>query len=369
MKSDLDETAQRRRDLVGLGAFGVAALALPFRAWARSTAANAPTLRRFDAIVSRRGHSGALPSLEAALDVARRRNGAFVIGIDSGTYEEKIRIDRPGLVLAGLGKASLITFGASAGQAGPDGKPWGTGGSATITIEAADVTLSDLIIANSFDFLRSIPSGEHGGRQAVALSLAGGADRTIVRNCRILGYQDTLYAREGRALFDGCTISGGTDFIFGGAAALFRRCTIVSRLVPGAAIQGYVAAPSTPERQAIGLAFDQCRLLREPGVPDASVFLGRPWRSSGNMDLTGFAAFLDCWMDAHIRSEGWTAMHYRSPGGPDGWLTPQEARLYEQGSRGPGAGRFSAVRRQLPPALASAIRGHDMFGAWRPALD
>jgi pectinesterase len=307
-----------------------------------------------------------MPRLADALLLARRASGPFRIAIEPGTYEEKLHIDRPDLSLVGTGADAILSFGASAGQPGPDGKPWGTGGSATLTVEAPRVTLANLTIANSFDFFTARPSGPFGGRQAVALSLAGGADRSTIRDCRILGYQDTLYVREGRALFEGCRISGGTDFIFGGAAALFRGCEIVSRFIPGAPIQGYVAAPSTPLRQEIGLVFDHCRLTREARVPDGSVFLGRPWRAGGNMDLTGFAAFIDCWMDGHVHPDGWTSMRFRSPDGPEGLLTPQQARLYERGSRGPGAGRPSPVRRTLPAGLAGIAKPGRIFGDWQP---
>jgi pectinesterase len=333
-----------------------ASAALPVRAFAGG---------RWDAIVSKSGRTGTVPTIGAALDLAKAAAGPFRIFVEPGLYEEKLHVATPGVTLAGAGSSSTLSYDAAAGLKDASGKPWGTGGSASLTIEAADVTLDNLAIVNSFDFLNFKPTGEFGGRQAVALSLAGGADRIIVRRCAITGYQDSFYLREGRALVEACRISGGTDFIFGGAAALFRRCEIVSRLVPGAAIQGYVAAPSTPADQAAGLVFERCRLVRERGVPDASVFLGRPWRAGGNMKLTGMAAFLDCWMDRHVRPEGWAAMHYRAPGGPEGWLTPQQARLYEKGSRGPGAGRASAIRRNLPPELDRIAAS--LFGDWRPA--
>jgi pectinesterase len=346
----------KRRDLLRLAAAATAVAAT------RSFAA--PRRAGADVVISRKGGAGTVASVAAALELAGAAGRPFRIFVEPGLYEEKLRVAVPGVTLAGAGPATVLSFGAGAAMPGPDGKPWGTSGSASVTVEAADVTLADLTIANSFDFLGHSPSGPFGGRQAVALSLAAGAARTIVRDCAILGYQDSFYLREGRALVERCRISGGTDFIFGGAAALLRRCEIVSRHVPGAAIQGYVAAPSTPASQEAGLVFDHCRLTREPGVPDATVFLGRPWRAGGNMALAGMAAFLDCWMDRHIRPEGWAGMGYRAPGGPQGWLTPQQARLYERGSRGPGAGRPSDIRRPLPPDLARI--GTRLFGDWRP---
>ena len=345
-----------RRDLLRLAALGGAMLASPAFA--------APARRAPDAIVSRSGRAGTIGTVAAALELARRAGRPFRIFVEAGLYHEKLRIAAPGVTLAGAGSDTIIGYDASAGQAGPGGKPWGTSGSASLTVEAPGVTLCDLTIANSFDFLSSRPSGEHGGRQAVALSLAAGADRTIVRRCAIAGYQDSFYLRSGRALVDSCRIAGGTDFIFGGAAALLRDCRIVSRHIPGASIQGYVAAPSTPAAQEAGLVFQRCRLVREPGVPDASVFLGRPWRAGGDMSLTGMALFLDCWMDRHIRPEGWSGMRYRAPGAEPGWLMPHEARLFEAGSRGPGAGWPSAIRRAAPPELARIERR--LFGDWDP---
>jgi pectinesterase len=130
-------------------------------------------------------------------------------------------------------------------------------------------------------------------------------------------------------------------------------------------VQGFLAAPSTPRDQPVGLVFDQCRLTREAQVPNASAYLGRPWRAGGNMSLLPAAAYLDCWMDAHIRPEGWTHMHYRAPGGPEQWLEPSDARFFEYRSRGPGAA-VNPARRQLSPADLPRYERAAMFGGWRP---
>ena len=131
-------------------------------------------------------------------------------------------------------------------------------------------------------------------------------------------------------------------------------------------VQGFVAAPSTPEAVPAGLVFDQCRLTREAGLPKHSVYLGRPWRAGGNMKLTGFAAYVDCWMDDHVHPDGWTAMGYTNPAGVRTQLTPQEARLFEARSRGPGAGLARPTRRSLADEAASRLTKM-MFGGWRPA--
>ena len=84
------------------------------------------------------------------------------------------------------------------------------------------------------------------------------------------------------------------------------------------------------------------------------------------MALLGAAAFLDCWMDAHIRREGWTWMGYRGPDGAQKQLTPEEARLFEYGSRGPGAGPVSATRRMLDAKVAAEYTERSVLGDWRP---
>lgn len=319
----------------------------------------------WDAIVGGSGRDR-FPTLGAALDQARAAGHPFRIKLSKGLYREKLTITTPNLLIAGEGPESVLSCDAAAGLAKPGGGHWGTGGSATLTIAAPGVTLRNLTVRNAFDYVADQRTHASGGAQAVALALAHGVDRTWVDRCRIEGYQDTLYV-EGRALFTHCSIAGGVDFIFGGGAAWFDHCAITTRFVPGAPIQGYVAAPSTRRDQPFGLTFAGCRLQREAGVPDRSTFLGRPWRAGGNMALLGAATYLRCWMDGHIRSEGWSAMGYRDPGGIQRMLEPGEARLAEWDSRGPGAGSASTTRRLLEADQAARFTRANVLAGWSPA--
>lgn len=338
---------------------------------AAGMSAAAPQLARaasWDAVVSKSGRSGTLATIAAALAQARSAARPYRILVERGLYEEKLRIDVPGLYLAGEGEATVISFSAAANMLDPQGVRWGTGGSATLTVAAPEVILADCTIRNGFDYLEDFRAAGNAGPQAVALALGQGADRSLIRNCIIEGYQDTLYVREGRALFSACRITGSIDFIFGGSAALFERCEIRARATPGRIVPGFIAAPSTPASQPIGLVFHRCRLTRESGLPDASMYLGRPWRAGGNMQLTGSATYLECWMDAHIRPDGWTWMGYRDPAGVQRRLTPQEARLAEWGSTGPGAGTTMPTRRILTPAEAGRFGRKAILGDWRPNI-
>lgn len=303
------------------------------------------------------------PSLATLL--REHEGGPLHIRLSTGVWREKLTIDRPGITLQGSGPQTILDFNAAAGTSRPDGGTWGTGGSATLTIEAEGTTLSDLTIRNSFDYLGNRISRAVNGAQAVALAITRRADRTWLRDCRIEGYQDTLYV-DSRARFDRCFVAGNVDFIFGGAPAWFEGCEIHTRLTPDASGQGYLTAPSTPQDQPFGLVFQHCRLTRHAGVPDGSTYLGRPWRAGNNMRLLGASAFLSCWMDGHIRREGWSAMGFTDPAGMRRDLQPQEARLFEFASSGPGAGPAQATRRAMTAQQAQAFTQGRVLSGWKP---
>jgi pectinesterase len=337
----------------------VAAAAMPSRLHARPRP-------RWDATISTSGRPGTLRTIGEAIERLRGLQAPRIF-LEPGTFTEKPLIDLEGLEIAGSGPDSVVTFAAAAGLSDPAGRKWGTSGSATMTVTAPGISLSRLTIRNGFDYIEDRRTGASGGSQAVALSLSRGADRIRVTDCAIEGYQDTLYVQEGcRALFRGTTISGNVDFIFGGALARFDRCEIRSRFVPGMEVQGYVAAPSTRMSQPTGLVFHECRLTREDGLPGGTVYLGRPWRAGNNMDLTGAAAYIDCWMDAHVAPAGWASMGFTDPSGQRRQLTPEEARLFEYASNGPGAASGSATRRLLTDRQARTMLSPLAFGDWHP---
>ena len=346
------EPLSRRAVCTGLGA---SLLTAPARALAPA----------FDARVMKSG--GTHRSLAAALAAAPLDERRYRILLGRGRWQEKLTVTRPNVELVGEERGSTILSSAIAsGHPKPGGGTWGTFGSATLTVEAPGFTARNLSVENGFDYVGNLRTRAVKDAQAVALALGNAADRTLIDGVDLIGFQDTFYLRSGRALVRDCLISGNVDFIFGGAAAMFEGCEIRSRLRPGEALQGYVAAPSTPRSQRFGLVFSRCRLTRESGVPDGSTWLGRPWRAGGNLTLLGQAAFLRCWMDAHIHPEGWTRMGYRLPGGYQMYLEAGDARFAEYASTGPGAKR-AASRPLLAPEEARAYSRAAMFGNWRPA--
>ena len=365
----------RRRHFLGQSlAAGV--VLLSSRVPARASNASAG----FDAWVSRFPDRGShvYPSVGAAISSApESHRGSYRIGIDVGVWHEKLVIERPGVQLIGAHRhATVLQFDAAAGMPRPDGEPWGTWGCASLSVRAPDFVAANLTIANRFDYVGNLATSNFqaigpNGMQAVALMLDQRSDRARLTDVDLIGHQDTLFVEHGRSLFERCRISGSVDFVFGAGTAWFERCDLVSRFRPDKPRQGYVAVPSTSIHQPVGLAFHRCRLVREPGVPDASVALGRAWRPGrqyrdgkyGDPEAIGHAAYLSCWMDAHIAPEGWDAMAYTARDGTRVMLDPTEARLFEFASRGPGAHR-NAARPQLDAVAAAALSRERVLGDW-----
>ncbi len=148
-------------------------------------------------------------------------------------------------------------------------------------VEGNDFYAENLTIENS--------SGDIG--QAIALTV--NASRVFIKNCRLLGNQDTLYLTgEGfKNYLKDCYIEGTTDFIFGEATVLFENCIINSKK------NSYITAASTPQDEEFGFVFKSCKLTSSENVTD--VFLGRPWR------IYARTVFINCEMEKHIKSQGW----------------------------------------------------------------
>jgi pectinesterase len=149
-------------------------------------------------------------------------------------------------------------------------------------VEADDFYAENLTIENT--------AGPIG--QAVALNIRG--DRCVIRNCRILGNQDTLYTDglNSRQYFDNCYIEGTTDFIFGSSTVLFDNCTICSKR------DSYITAASTPQGKSFGYVFRNCKLIAAEGI--SKVYLGRPWRDFARV------VYMNCELGSHILPAGWS---------------------------------------------------------------
>lgn len=336
------------------------------------------TTAGLDAWVSRNDDAAApatrYSSIAAAIAAAPAAGSRpFRIGIDLGLWNEKLVIARPNIHLIGMDRR-LCRIGSdrAAGHRREDGQPWGTWGCASVIVRAPGFRARSLTLENRFDYLGHLAQpvletvGANGA-QAVALMLDRGSDKALLEDCDIAGHQDTLFAEAGRTWLRRCRVQGSVDFLFGAGECVLDDCELVSRHRPGKERQGYLTAASTPQRQHVGLLLRRCNLLREAGVPDASVALGRPWRPTrqftdgryGDPAAIASVSFVDCWMDAHIDAH-WDDMNYTARDGSRAVLAAAQARFAEIDSRGPGA-RADFRRPLLAEAEAQQLRRYRPF--------
>ncbi len=268
--------------------------------------------KKADLIVAADGSGNVKTVAEAVNRVPENNKKRFVIFIKAGVYREQIRIpaNKPYVSFIGeKAETTKLTFNLSNKDAGS------TSASYSFYVGGHDFYAENLTFENSFGT----------GSQAVAVLTE--ADRLVFKNCRFLGWQDTLYAKNGRQYFENCYIEGHVDFIFGQAAAVFENCVIHSKG------DGYIAAPMRfAADENSGLVFINSKLTGEN--IKKGVYLGRPWRDFGR------TVFVNTEMDAHIKPEGW---HH--------WLPERERTAYfaEYNSRGAGAKPENRVKwaRQL----------------------
>jgi pectinesterase len=222
------------------------------------------------------------PTIQMALDhhpfPKAGSGGRVYIEIAPGVYTERVVVtqNHPGIVLVGMGKKPedvVITGNRTAGSAG------GTFVSQTVEVNGADFAAVNLTIENT--------AGP--GEPAVALALR--SDRAVIKNCRILGYQHTLFADWGRQYFVGGLITGNIHFIFGNATAVFEGVEIRS---VGA---GVIASQSrTAAEQTTGYVFLRSRVT---SAGDWAVGLGDPWRAYSRTFFVGTE------LPAQLSAEGW----------------------------------------------------------------
>jgi pectinesterase len=298
----------------------------------------------FPSPISILGPSGSKPgsitvapggSIQQAVDLLPSSGGE--ITVQPGTYREVVTIRKPHVYLHGADSDPAKTVIVYANGATNSG---GTFNSATVFVEADDVTIDHLSIVNDLGA---------GKGQAVALHVT--ADRAIFRNLRIIGAQDTLFAASrycygdygpcvaARQYFVDCYIEGNTDFIFGDSMAVFDRCEIHG--IDTGSVMYTAQSRHTAQQTDSGYIFDHCHLTgqaRRNGV----ISLGRSWRPYATV------VFLHAQIDAPVIPPGWT--EWERFGKP----TLPTAFYAEYESIGPGAGAKDRepYSHQLTPAEA-----------------
>jgi pectinesterase len=293
----------------------------------------------YDFIVAKDG-SGNFKTIQEAInavpDIRKKRTTIF---IKNGVYKEKLVLAESKSMVTFIGQdidSTIITYDDYASKKNSFGEDVGTSGSAGFFIYGTDFTAENITFQNT--------AGPVG--QAVAVRVAG--DRIKFRNCRFLGFQDTLYTygMDSRQYYNHCYIEGTVDFIFGSSTAVFDSCVIFGKRA------GFFTAASTPANKKYGYVFLHCAITGE--APPGSFYLGRPWRPNAKV------AFIECQMDPLVNPEGW-----------DNWGNPaNEKTAYYAEYKSFGKGGVPTERvawsHLLTAQEASVFNLKNIFEDWDP---
>ena len=100
----------------------------------------------------------------------------------------------------------------------------GLGQTATLFIptSVSGTYMQDLTLQNAMDYYAAIAAGLQGGR---ACSLQDEGNHTVLKNVRMLSYQDTYYGKTAgsRHYFEDCEIHGTVDYLCGGSTVYFKN--------------------------------------------------------------------------------------------------------------------------------------------------
>ncbi len=128
------------------------------------------------------------------------------------------------------------------------------------------------------------------------IALNDQSNRTIFKDARLWGYQDTYVSNSdaGKFYFEGGVLRGRTDYLCGKGDVFYNEVTLQQ-----CGTGGYLAVPSKPKKY--GYVFYNCYIKKE--TKDVTFTLGRPWGSG-----TPIACYINTKMDAAPIGDGWSEM-------------------------------------------------------------
>ncbi len=290
------------------------------------------------------------PTIQMALDHAPDPGpgGRLVLHIAPGTYHERVYVSplRPSTTFLGTGSDPSQVVIASAQNAR---STQGTFFSETVEVLGDHFEADNVTFENTAGLV---------GLAGQAVAIAVSSDRAVFKHCRFVGDQDTLFANYGRQYYTESYISGGVDFIFGNATAVFDKSEI-HEIRPG-----YLTAQSrTSASQTTGYVFSHSRITTDD-LGGRPFFLGRPWRSFSRV------VFLNTEMPENLSPQGWSTWGHDTPNAEE----PRDTFYAERGSTGPGARAQARVSwsHQLSAAEANKFEPRVFLAGadrWNPELD
>lgn len=207
-------------------------------------------------------------------------NGQYNIGAQTGDANQMTTITLPNISYVGQNSDSVVLYNKNTSE----------GMNVTPTINfsstANNLYLQDLSIKNG-----DYRSGQSSLGRCVALFDNG--TKNIFKNVNVLSNQDTYFSGSGRKYFEGGSIHGTVDYIFGGGDIFFNGCLLY---MEG---NGYVSAPNTTTSTTWGYVFSNCTI---DGIAstNGNYHLGRPWQNAPK------SVFINTTMKVLPVAEGWS---------------------------------------------------------------
>lgn len=230
----------------------------------------------FNAIVGEGGYA----TVQEAVNAAPNDDTPYYIFVKKGVYEGHVQINRANIHLTGQNKLNTII---SWNKTNADGG--GVDHASTVNVTANDVSFDNLTIRNTRT------------NEGQALALYTKADRVIVTNSNLEGWQDTYRTgKDGqRHLVRNSKITGTTDFIYGAGEAFFDSDTLHVLQT-----SNVIVAPdhSSPK---YGYVLKNCVITAAKSGSKTN--LGRPWGNTPkvsyvNTHLTSGVSITDAgWVD------------------------------------------------------------------------
>ncbi|KAM7263070.1 hypothetical protein ACFE04_000753 [Oxalis oulophora] len=273
-----------------------------------------------NAVVAKDG-SGKFKTITAALATVPKKNPTrFVIYVKAGTYDEYVTVtkDMTNVYMYGDGPRSTIVTGRKSNKDG-----------ITTQNTASFNVLGKGFIGKNMGFSNTAGAIGH---QAVALRV--NAEQVAFFNCKMDGYQDTLYTQALRQFYRNCEISGTVDFIFGDATVIIQNSVIIVRRPMDNQQNTVTAHGRSYKYETTGLVIQNCRIVPEQQLfPDRfkiPTFLGRPWKEYSR------TVIMESLLADFIQPAGWMRW--------DGNFALNTLEYREYGNTGPGANTKGRVK-------------------------
>ncbi|WOH15884.1 hypothetical protein DCAR_0935431 [Daucus carota subsp. sativus] len=296
-----------------------------------------------NAVVAADGSGKFKTICEAVKTIPADNPDMFIIYIKAGVYAENVVIgpNQPNVMVIGDGPTATKITGSKSEKSGANTLESSTFGKWHLYFLSHKL---QLLSPSSFT---CTPSNTAAPTEGPAVALRIAADKAVVINCKMDGYQDTLFAQVYRQYYRDCQISGTIDFVFGGSVSIFQNCHIMARK-PALGQADLVLAQNREFANDIsGIVLDGCTIKAEPALTsDKGVlsYLGRPWKEYSRMIV------MNSDIDGFINPSGWDIWLPNKP-------NTQHSYIGEYNNKGPGADVSQRVKwpsyKKLSPTEAA----------------